>query len=197
VKPISQIGSQAGPEKYGIHISPGSKLMCRKIAIGVFTRINGPIVIKGSEKCVIGKYCAFGDGIRIITNSHNLCKANIQGSLDRRHSFGDSFVSKGPVVIGNNVWIGDAAIILSGVNISDGAVIGAGSVVTRDIPPFAVAVGNPARVIKKRFSEKIITQLLQVRWWDWSEEKIARNRYFFELNLVDNPDIDLFQIIKP
>ncbi len=112
-------------EKYGIVLMPGARITNPNVTIGAFTCINRDIIIKGYEKCQIGKYCAFGEAIRIITSNHNLYKANIQGSLDRRHSFGDSFVSKGPVVIGNNVWIGDAAIILSGVNISDGAVIGA------------------------------------------------------------------------
>ena len=86
-------------------------------------------------------------------------------------------------------------MILSGVRIGDGAIIGAGSVVTRDVTPFSIAVGNPARVKKKRFSDKVIEQLLEIQWWDWSEEKIKRNRVFFETDLSKNENLDIRKLI--
>lgn len=79
---------------------------------------------------------------------------------------------KGDVVIGNDVWIGHGACLLSGVTIGDGAVVGAWAVVAKDIPPYAIAVGNPARVIKYRFSEDVIKRLMEVKWWDLPDEKI-------------------------
>lgn len=77
------------------------------------------------------------------------------------------------VSIGNDVWIGRNAIILPGVNVSDGAVVGAGSVVTKDVPPYAVVAGNPARVIKYRFDEDIIKSLLKIKWWNLSDDEIS------------------------
>ena len=84
-------------------------------------------------------------------------------------------ISKGDVIIGNDVWICYGATILSGVKIGHGAVIGARAVVTKDVEPYAVVAGNPAREIKKRFTPKQIQKLLDIAWWDWPEEKIREN----------------------
>lgn len=91
---------------------------------------------------------------------------------------------RGDVVIGNAVWMGDSVIVLPDVTIGDGAVIGAGSVVTKSIPDFCVAVGNPARVIKQRFSDELLTLIREIRWWEWSEQKIRSNKELFELDLT-------------
>jgi len=79
------------------------------------------------------------------------------------------------VVIGNDVWIGHNVTIMGGVNVGDGAVIGSGSIVTKDIPPYAVAVGNPAKVIKFRFNERIISNLQKIAWWNWDYSKIKEH----------------------
>ena len=83
------------------------------------------------------------------------------------------------VIIGNDVWIGAHTTIVNGVRIGTGAVIGAGAVVTKDIPPYAIVVGNPAHVIKYRFSEDVIHKLLAIKWWNWSPEKILANEKLF------------------
>lgn len=82
--------------------------------------------------------------------------------------------TRGDVVIGNDVWVGLNATILSGVTIGDGAVIGANSLVARDIPPYAIAAGNPARVVRMRFPQEVIDELMKVAWWTWSDEDIKR-----------------------
>lgn len=82
--------------------------------------------------------------------------------------------SRGDVRIGNDVWLGADSMIMSGVTIGDGAVVGAGAVVTKDVPPYAVLVGNPGKVHRLRFSESIIERLLVLAWWDWSDSKIER-----------------------
>ena len=81
---------------------------------------------------------------------------------------------KGDIIIGNDVWIGYEAVIMSGVTIGDGAIIGARSVVTKDIPPYTIVGGVPARQIRRRFSEETIAALLELKWWNWPREKIAR-----------------------
>ncbi len=81
-------------------------------------------------------------------------------------------VTKGPVRIGNDVWIGARAMILSGVTVGDGAIIGAGAVVARDVSAYGIVVGNPAVLLKYRFAPEIVSALLAIRWWDWPDEKI-------------------------
>ena len=82
---------------------------------------------------------------------------------------------KGDTVIGNDVWIGYEAVILPGVTIGDGAIVAATSVVTKDVPPYTVVGGNPAKPLRQRFSEETIAHLLEIAWWNWDIEKITRN----------------------
>jgi virginiamycin A acetyltransferase len=82
---------------------------------------------------------------------------------------------KGDTVVGNDVWIGQEATILPGVTIGDGAIIAAKAVVTADVPVYAIVGGNPARIVRKRFPDEVIAELLTIRWWDWSIDKIGRN----------------------
>ena len=92
---------------------------------------------------------------------------------------------KGDIQIENDVWIGAKATIMSGVKICNGAVVGAGSVVTKDVPPYAIVAGNPAKVVKYRFSEDQIKNLLQISWWDWEEQKIRENAMEMWSNDID------------
>lgn len=93
----------------------------------------------------------------------------------KKKNVADSWDNKGDIVVGNDVWIGYEAVILSGVTIGDGAVIGARAVVTKDVPPYTIVGGVPAKPIKKRFSDESIKKLQSIRWWDWPKEKIAEN----------------------
>lgn len=87
----------------------------------------------------------------------------------------DSWDNKGDIVIGNDVWIGYQAIVMQGVTIGDGAIIGARAVVTKDIPPYTIVGGVPAKPIRKRFSDEVLLQLLKIKWWEWPDEKIREN----------------------
>lgn len=95
-------------------------------------------------------------------------------NLDRKDVV-QSWDNKGDIIIGNDVWIGYEAIILAGVTIGDGAIIGARAVVTKDVLPYTIVAGVPAKPIKKRFDDKTISKLLDIQWWNWSDEKIAQN----------------------
>ncbi len=141
----------------------------------------------------IGSYCAIGRNFTIMPINHDTRFPAVQGSV-YRHYFNRPHPgevgppsrqrSKGGVVIGSDVWIADNVTILGGVTIGDGACIGAGSVVTKSVPPFTVAAGVPCRKISPRFPDAIIALLSELRWWDWSEERIRRNEAFFMIDLT-------------
>ena len=87
----------------------------------------------------------------------------------------EAWDNKGDIIIGNDVWSGYEAVILAGVTIGDGAIIGTRAVVTKDVPPYSIVGGVPAKPIRKRFDDETIVELLRLKWWDWSEERIAQN----------------------
>jgi virginiamycin A acetyltransferase len=153
------------------------------VIIGDNSSFWGPgiYVIAEINPVSIGKFCSVAFGVLIQEYNHDYSRAasyfmnkNIFGG-----SMKDDLVSKGPIIIGNDVWIGAKASILSGVNIGTGAIIGANSVITKDVPPYAIMAGNPAKLIKYRFDEKTIEKLLASEWWDWSIDEIKRNKEFF------------------
>lgn len=145
------------------------------------TVINGPMTIKGSANVSIGKYCGIAENLYIISSNHIMDKADIGGAFSPHLDIG-----KGPIYIGNNVWIGDNVTILPGVAIGDGVVVGAGSVVTKDIPPFAIYAGVPAKLIRYRFSQSIINRLLTISWWHWDLATILNNKSFFKNSITSN-----------
>jgi len=143
----------------------------------------------------IGKFCSLAPHVAVWESLHNHRRITTYYILSE--VFGESFrqdvTSKGAVRIGNDVWIGTRTVILSGVTIGDGAVIGAGSVVSKDIPPYAIAAGAPATPLKSRFPTQVVQRLQQLQWWDWSEEELKRNQFVFErelsLEMLDKLDI--------
>jgi acetyltransferase-like isoleucine patch superfamily enzyme len=129
----------------------------------------------------IGKFCSIADGVKFVFGEH---RTNSVSTFPlRAMCFGDEphadARSKGDIVVGHDVWIGANAIILSGVKIGNGAVIAAGSVVSKDVPPYSVCGGVPAKVIKMRFPENQIAALERIQWWNWPIEKIKANAEVF------------------
>ena len=135
------------------------------------------------DKLIIGKFCAIAKGIEFIMNGANhrinsitTYPFNIMGNGWEKSALSLSELKlKGDTIVGNDVWIGQNVTVLPAVHIGDGAIIGANSVVAKDIPPYSVAVGNPCEVKRKRFDEDLIEYLLQIKWWDWNTEKIFKN----------------------
>ncbi|WP_189524606.1 MULTISPECIES: CatB-related O-acetyltransferase [unclassified Mesorhizobium] len=123
----------------------------------------------------IGSFCSVGpDVLFICAAEHRTDTATtypIEFAGGKIHN-GHGTVGKGPITVGHDVWIGARAIILSGVTIGNGAVIGAGAIVTGGIPPYAIAVGNPARILRYRFAPDVIDRLQSLKWWDWSDDLI-------------------------
>lgn len=133
------------------------------------------------DHLTIGKFCMIASGAEFIMNGANHL-AGAVGSYPFAVFGGDwgtamdgrSYPNKGHTVIGNDVWVGYKAAILPGITVGSGAIIGAFSVVTRDVLPYSIVGGNPAQLIRKRFDESTIDELLTVSWWDWPTEKITR-----------------------
>jgi virginiamycin A acetyltransferase len=136
------------------------------------TAVNGPGVFKGTEAIRLGRYCALGDAVRMISSNHRIDLVNVNFGLQVRLGLGTTDEERGPITVGHSVWIGDAAIVLGGVSLGNGAVVGAGAVVTRDVPPFAVVAGSPARVIRMRFGREAIDRLQALEWWEWTEDEM-------------------------
>jgi acetyltransferase-like isoleucine patch superfamily enzyme len=123
----------------------------------------------------IGSFCSVGPGVLFVcAGEHRIDTATTYPLriVAKEIRNGAETFSKGPTTVGHDVWFGARCIVLSGVTIGNGAVVGAGSVVTRDIPPYAIAVGNPARVIRYRFSPEVIERLQSSQWWNWSDDLI-------------------------
>ena len=163
----------------------------RRVVIGDYTygiTEETVLLFKKSDRVTIGKYCSIAYGVKIIASGEHYYgrAANYPFRARCLGDDGESETSsKGEVRIGNDVWMGARAIVLSGVTIGDGAVIGAGAVVTSDIPPYAIAVGVPARVLRYRFSKSQIQDLLQIQWWDWEHSFILSRLNSFEGDISD------------
>ncbi len=143
-------------------------------AIGRYTKV---------AKSEIGRFCAISWDCTINAISHS--HENLTVSAFPYVPYVGEFVETRnqtykKVVIGNDVWIGANSVIMPGVTIGDGAVVGAGAVVTKDVPPYAIVVGVPAKVVKYRFSEDFIKQLLDIKWWELDREVIKNNIHLFQ-----------------
>jgi virginiamycin A acetyltransferase len=137
------------------------------------------------DKLIIGKFCMIASDVTFIMNGANHLTDAITtypfaifGGSWQDAMEGKMYPYKGDTIIGNDVWIGYKATIMAGVTIGDGAIIAAHSVVTKDVEPYSIVGGNPAKLIKKRFSEERIQQFLDMAWWNWDIEKISANVKF-------------------
>ncbi|MFT3942081.1 type B chloramphenicol O-acetyltransferase [Rhodopseudomonas sp.] len=134
----------------------------------------------GVDKLVIGSFCSIGSGAAFIMAGNQGHRSDWISTfpffwmpeIPAFAGAANGFQPAGDTVIGNDVWIGTEAIVMPGVRIGDGAVIGARAVVTNDVEPYAIVGGNPAKVIRKRFGDPDIARLLELRWWDWSDDDL-------------------------
>lgn len=136
------------------------------------------------DRLVIGRYCAIAEGAKFVMNGANHAMAgfstypfNIFGN-GWEEGFDPTTWSKelrGDTVVGNDVWIGMEALLMPGVAVGHGAIVAARAVVSRDVPPYSIVAGNPAKVVKHRFDPRTVARLLAVAWWDWPVDKVSRN----------------------
>jgi len=148
------------------------------------------------DKLFIGRFCAIARGVRFIMNGANHKLSGI--STYPFQIFGDGWEKvmpdpselpyKGDTVVENDVWIGYESLIMPGVTIGNGAIVSSASVVTRDVAPYTIVGGNPAKPIRSRFPEEVVARLLAVAWWDWPVEKITRH-----LDAIVSGDVDALE----
>jgi virginiamycin A acetyltransferase len=166
----------------------GGVAMKGDISIGNYSSLNGPNldITAKVNKVNIGNFCSVARNVSIQEYDHNFY--NLSTYHISQNVFGKDVLndinSKGDVIIKNDVWIGTQCVILSGVTIGNGVVVAANSVVTKDIPDFAVVAGSPAKVLKYRFSPEIIEKLNELKWWDWDNEKLKANEGVFSNELT-------------
>lgn len=163
-----------------VHLPPGVSVGKHTYGYNSDTFLSFP----GSSGVTLGRFCSIATGVKILCGGEHrtdlVSTFPLKTLLIKADGSNYDATTKGPTIIGNDVWIGVGAIILSGTKIGDGAVIGAGSVVSSDIPPYAIASGNPARVTRTRFSPPQIERLLRIKWWDWEDDTIkARESDFY------------------
>ena len=172
VKLSNNVGFFNNPELFG------------SVSIGRYSSISGPgtRICAGVNTVSIGSYCSIASGVIIQEFNHNyraLTTYSIKSNIFKKNDK-DDYLSAGPIIIEDDVWIGSNSIITSGVRVGRGAVIGAGTVVTKDVEPYSINVGIPSKRIGYRFSKEKIDEIEKSKWWFWSDEKVKKNEHFFQ-----------------
>jgi len=154
------------------------------ISLGKYTSLWGPNldIYSGNQKVTIGSFCSIARNVSMQAYNHNSKKLStyFMGQNLFQEKWENETVSKGNIIIKNDVRIGAHCVILGGVTIGNGAIVAANSVVTKNIPPYSIVGGTPAKVIGSRFDETTISKIEKLAWWDWSVEKIKEHKYLFE-----------------
>ena len=185
VAPSARVSAAAlhGP----VHVEDHARLhdvdISGPVHIGRYSSLWGPgiFVLARGAPIHIGNFCSIARQVSIHGYGHDARRITTYyiGRNVLGRPIEDEVVTAGPVEIGHDVWIGAGVHVMAGVSIGTGAIVGAGSVVTRDVPPYAVAVGAPARPVRFRFEEPVVERLLASRWWEWSQEEIRAREALF------------------
>lgn len=180
-------------KRQGVHLGEATELpthsrVAAPLTVGHHVAFAGPVTVKGPGNVeprpgvTIGAYSAIGESFSAITDSHRTTGPNIEKGLHRRHGFRE--IGDGaPILIGAGCWVGDRVIVLPGAVVGAGAVLAAGAVVRGNVEPYTVVGGVPARRISRRCAPEVADALVDLAWWDWPEERIARSRGFFECDI--------------
>ena len=153
------------------------------VTIGANTSLNGPnlTIFSRINGVQIGNFCSIARNVSLQEYNHRydqLSSYFVSANILKENPLED-IESNGAIIIGHDVWVGVGCTILSGVTIGNGAVVAANSVVTKDVLPYTLVGGVPAKKLKDRFEDEVIVEIEKLQWWDWSREKIKRNRHLF------------------
>lgn len=175
--------------EFGKYTEIGKGTTLENVILGDYSYSSEHCIIQNAE---IGKFVNIAAMVRIGPTHHPMERPTLHHFTYRRKKYGfdikddEEFFEerkKRKVIIGNDVWIGHGAIIMPGVKIGDGAIIGSGSIVTKDVERYSIVVGAPASLLRYRFSKEICEQLQEIKWWDWSHERISENFNDFLLDI--------------
>ena len=194
-----------------IYVKPSLVASSRNIEVGKYTYYDGQNFASRvthhydfiGEKLIIGKFCQIGHNIEFIMNgaNHQMNSATtypfyIFKGWEQEPPKKEDLPYKGDTVVGNDVWFGQNVTVLPGVHIGNGCIIGANSVIGLDIPPYSVVVGNPARIIRKRFDDEMIELLEQLQWWNRSEKQIQKLIPILSSSDIDKVKQQIKEILK-
>jgi phosphonate metabolism protein (transferase hexapeptide repeat family) len=163
----------------GVWTTVGARTQIQETVFGDYAYVTNDCDIIYSR---IGKFCSIASHVRINPGNHPLWRAALHHFSYRSRSYDlhpeddhefFEWRRSHPVVLGEDVWVGHGAILLPGVKIGTGAVVGAGAVVTKDVPPFTIVAGVPAKKVRRRVPPEVEAALMRIRWWDWPHEKLA------------------------
>jgi acetyltransferase-like isoleucine patch superfamily enzyme len=166
-----------------------------RVHIGKHAAVNGPAVFKGPGQIHLGAYCAVGDEFRVVTATHRTDHPNIQIGLHRRFDFVE-LQEQSDVHLGPACWVGDRVTVLPGATVGAGAVLAAGAVVRGAVEPYTIVGGVPARLLKERCSRDVASALLEIAWWEWSLDRVARNQGFFEAEISNISPTALIGLVR-
>lgn len=141
-------------------------------------------MVKGAGNVAVGDRCAIGDRFVAITSGHRMTGPSMMLGIHGSRGWTSNVGPIADVRVGDGAWIGDRVTLLPGVTVGEGAICAAGAVVTKDVEPFTVVGGSPARAIRRRFPPDVVAALMKIAWYTWTEERIDRNRAFFEADLT-------------
>lgn len=175
VHPNAKIGSQ-------VYLPQGTRVPSH-VDIGSGAWFASPPQFVGGGAVVVGEWAAIGARLNVISSNHDPSRLNMHIPLQRRLGLPDNHLGSGVTVVGPGAWVGDDVTVLAGVRIGAGAVVGASSVVTKNIEPFTINAGVPSRPLGDRCSRDVAARLVDLAWWEWSVETMSSNLPLFEADL--------------
>lgn len=184
--------------RIGNHVEINRNCTLDKSVMDSYSYINQNTILKNAE---VGKFCCISWNVCLYGgSSHNYLSPSMYTTYHWKKVFGSTVdtrcAEKSKTIVGNDVWIGNGAIVINGITIGDGAIIGAGAVVTKDVPPYCVVAGVPAKVIRKRFDDLTIERLLKIKWWNWPEEVLAANEQILRIDNITEENLKIMESIS-